>query len=96
MPKPISNEKRADIIKHIQAGESKENVAKWLFIKVRTINRVLKRYNETGCYEALPNIAVLLSVDPLLHRKRLESWRFSSRKWTTETTNAIVEDKSRL
>ena len=55
MAKPISNEKRADIIKHMQAGESKENVSKWLFITVRTVNRVLKRYNETGSYEALPN-----------------------------------------
>jgi transposase len=37
------------------------------------------------------DIAVLLSVDPLLHRKRLETWRFLSRKWTTETTNAIFK-----
>jgi transposase len=55
MPKPISDEKRADIIKHIQAGESKEDVAKWLLITLRTVNRVIKRYNETGSYAALPN-----------------------------------------
>ena len=55
MAKPISNEKRADIVRHIQAGESKEDVAKWLFITLRTVNRVLKRYHETGSYEALPN-----------------------------------------
>ena len=55
MPKPISNEKRADIIKHIQAGESKEDIAKWLLVTLRTVNRVLKRYNETGSYLALPN-----------------------------------------
>ena len=55
MPKPISNEKRADIVKHIQSGESKEDVAKWLFITVRTVNRVIKRYHETGCHRALPN-----------------------------------------
>jgi len=55
MPKPISSEKRADIIKHIQAGESKEDIAKWLLINLRTVNRVLKRYNETGSYLALSN-----------------------------------------
>ena len=55
MAKPISTEKRTDIIKHMQAGESKENVSKWLFITVRTVNRVLKRYNETGSYKALLN-----------------------------------------
>ena len=55
MAKPITNEKRADIVKHIQAGESKEDVAKWLFITLRTVNRVMKRYHETGCHKALPN-----------------------------------------
>ena len=54
MPKPISKEKRADIIKHVEAGENKEDVAKWLFIELRTVNRVVKRYNETGSYESLP------------------------------------------
>ena len=55
MPKPISNEKRADIVKHMQGGESKENVSSWLFITVKTVERVWKRYQETGKYEALPN-----------------------------------------
>ena len=41
MPKLISNEKRADILKHIQTGESKEDVVKWLFITVRAVNCVL-------------------------------------------------------
>ena len=55
MPKPISKEKRADIINHIQASESKEDIAKWLRINVKTINRVWKRFQDTGSYEALPN-----------------------------------------
>jgi transposase len=55
MPKPISNEKRADIVKHMQAGESKESISNWLFITVRTVERVWKRYQETGKYEAMPN-----------------------------------------
>ena len=55
MPKPISNEKRADIINHMQAGENREEIAKWLRINVKTIKRVWKRFQDTGSYEALPN-----------------------------------------
>jgi len=55
MPKPISKEKRADIVNHMQAGESREDIAKWLRINIKTIKRVWKRFQDTGCYEALPN-----------------------------------------
>jgi len=54
MPKPISNEKRDTIIKHIQAGESKEDIAKWLFICKRTITRVYNKYQKTGTYKPEP------------------------------------------
>ena len=55
MPKAISKEKRADIINHMQAGESREDIAKWLRVNVKTVKRVWKRYQDTGSYEALPN-----------------------------------------
>jgi transposase len=51
MARPISNEKRADIIKHMQAGENKENIAKWLFVCVRTITRVWNKFTVSGSYE---------------------------------------------
>lgn len=51
---PISSEKRADIIKHMKAGESKKNIAKWLFICVRTVTRVWNKFNAVGSYEAAP------------------------------------------
>ncbi|GHU71093.1 hypothetical protein AGMMS49992_04490 [Clostridia bacterium] len=54
MAKPINNEKRADIIKHMQAGESKENISKWLFVCKRTITRVWNKYTNTGSYEPMP------------------------------------------
>ena len=54
MAKAISNEKRADIIKHMEAGEAKGTIAKWLFVCVKTIARVWQRYQETGSYEARP------------------------------------------
>ena len=54
MAKPISNDKREEIIKHKEAGESEENISKWLFIHPITVQRVWKRYMETGNYEPSP------------------------------------------
>jgi transposase len=39
----------------MEAGENKENISRWLFSTVRTIDREWKRYQETGNYEALPH-----------------------------------------
>ena len=55
MAKPISNDKREAIVKHMQAGESKEDIAKWLLIHIRTITRVWNKYNTTGSYEPNPH-----------------------------------------
>ena len=54
MAKPVSNEKRAGIIKHIQAGESRADIAKWLSVCTRTISRVWARYLATGTFEPEP------------------------------------------
>ena len=54
MAKPITNEKRADIVKHMQAGESKADIAKWLFVCVRTVTRVWNKFIQTGSYEPEP------------------------------------------
>lgn len=54
LAQPISNEKRADIIRHMQAGECKEDIAKWLFICVRTVTRVWNKFTVEGTYEAAP------------------------------------------
>jgi transposase len=52
MPKPLSSEKRADIIKHHINGENSKDIAKWEFISVRTVERVVARYKATGNYDA--------------------------------------------
>ena len=54
MAKPISNDKREAIIKHKQAGESESNITRWLLVSPRTIQRVWKKYKETGSYEPSP------------------------------------------
>ena len=55
MGRALSNEKRADIVRHMKAGQSKENISEWLFITVKTVERVWRRYQETGNCEALPH-----------------------------------------
>jgi len=55
MAKPISSDKREAIVKHMQAGESKEDIAKWLLIHIRTVTRVWNKYNTTGSYEPNPH-----------------------------------------
>jgi transposase len=54
MAKPISNDKRETIIKHMQVGESKENIAKWLHIHIRTVTRVWNKFKTTGSYKPEP------------------------------------------
>jgi len=54
LAKPISNDKREAIIKHKQAGESEANISKWLLIHPITVQRVWKKYVETGNYEPSP------------------------------------------
>jgi transposase len=54
MAKPVSDEKRADIIRHMEAGERKEDIAKWLFICVRTVTRIWNIFNATGSYAPEP------------------------------------------
>jgi len=51
MVRPISNEKRADIIRLIQSGKSKAEIAEWLFVCVRTITRIWDKYTRHGSYE---------------------------------------------
>jgi len=44
--KPISNDKRTAIVKHMQAGKNKDEVATWLFINERTIQRIWSKYQK--------------------------------------------------
>jgi transposase len=54
MAKPISLEKRADIIRHMQAGRSKADIAEWLFVCVRTVTRVWNKFITVGSYGPEP------------------------------------------
>ena len=54
MAKAISNDTRAAIVKHMQAGENKKDIAKWLFVCVRTITRIWNKFTTVGSYEPEP------------------------------------------
>jgi transposase len=38
----------------MQAGESKEDIARWLFVCVRTVTRIWNKFVSSGTYEAEP------------------------------------------
>ncbi len=50
----LSNEKRADIIKHLEAGMKVLDICKWLFVNESTVRRLWRRYKTTGSYKPLP------------------------------------------
>jgi transposase len=54
MAKPISDEKRADIVRHMEAGKSKGDIAEWLFVCIRTVTRVWNKFCATGSFAPDP------------------------------------------
>jgi len=52
--KPISNDKRENIIAAKQRKESVEQIKKWLNVSSSTISRVWNKFLKTGSYEAIP------------------------------------------
>jgi transposase len=54
MARPVSSEKRADIIRHMEAGKSQSEIAEWLFVCVHTVSRVWTKYKRSGSPEPEP------------------------------------------
>jgi transposase len=54
MAKALSADVRAKIVRHKQNGENNANISKWLLVCERSIERVWKRFSETGSFDALP------------------------------------------
>ena len=54
MAKAISDEKRADIIRHMEAGRSRAEIAGWFFVCVHTVCRIWVKYKRSGSYEPEP------------------------------------------
>ena len=52
--KPVDNKVRKSIIKAKERKEKRETIALWLDISISTVDKVWKRYKETGTYLAIP------------------------------------------
>ena len=52
--KPITNEEREKIIKHKQNGETIENIAKWLFVSISSVYKILALHKKTGSVSPKP------------------------------------------
>jgi transposase len=52
--KPISNDKRLNIIEAKQRKESVENIIKWFNVSASSISRIWNKYLKTGDYSAIP------------------------------------------
>lgn len=54
MAKPLSKEKREDIIFHKKAGKENKVIAEFMRVCVRTVERVWKLFNDTNSIEPKP------------------------------------------
>ena len=54
LAKPLSYEKRADIIGHYQEGVDNKDISKWLRVTVRSVQRIVKLFKTTGNFEPKP------------------------------------------
>ena len=62
--KPISYDKRSNIIAAKQRKESVEQIKKWLNISESSISRVWNKYLKTGSYEPIPYTGRKSDVSP--------------------------------
>ena len=51
MAKPASKDLREAIVRNMQAGKDKKEIAKWLFVCVRTVTRIWKKFVAVGSIE---------------------------------------------
>jgi len=89
MGRALSNEKRADIVRHMKAGQSKENISEWLFITVKTVERVWRRYQETGNSEALPHAG---GRKPLITEEQMEQVVLKVEQMPDMTLLELIEE----
>jgi transposase len=52
--RPLSNDKRTDIVAAKQRGESVEQIKKWLHVSDSTVSRIWNRFKKTGVYAPKP------------------------------------------
>lgn len=88
MAKAISIEKRMDIIKHRQNGKSSKNIANWLFLSVRTVERVWSKFKSTGSYAPEPQKS---GRKPLVDKEKMKKIVAKINKQPDITINELIE-----
>jgi transposase len=61
---PISNDKRADIIKAKQRNESVETIKEWFNISESSISRIWNKFLKTGSYLPIPYVGRKSDITP--------------------------------
>lgn len=89
MPRAISNEKRAAIIKHKQENESNEDIAKQLFVCVRTVKRIWNKFIEIGSYEPAPQNS---GRKPLVNEKTMDKVVAKIKEVPDITLHELIEE----
>lgn len=54
MTKPTDNKTRKNILDAKQRGETRKTIAMWLNISISTVDKVWKRFKDTGSIEPIP------------------------------------------
>jgi len=54
--RPISNDKRKNIVEAKERGESVETIIKWLKVSKASIGRIWSKYKKTGSYKPVPYV----------------------------------------
>ena len=62
--KPISNDKRENIIAAKKRKETVEEIKKWLNVSDSTISRIWNKYLKTGSYEPIPYTGRKSDISP--------------------------------
>jgi len=62
--RPVSNDKRANIITAKQREESVSEIKKWLNVSDSTISRIWNKYLKTGNYEPIPYTGRKSDISP--------------------------------
>jgi len=87
--KPISNDKRAAIVKHMQDGKNTKDIAKWLLISIRTVERIWRKYKKQGHYQPEPQNC---GRKPLVNKTTMDKVVEKIRKQPDITLQELIDE----
>ncbi len=67
--KPTDDKTRENIIIAKQRGEKRERIAYWLNVSISTIDKIWRRFKETGAYSATPYLGRKSDIDTEMENK---------------------------